>query len=446
VLSEAKNKMLTQVGPGTPMGELLRRYWHPIAAVSELAEKRVKPVRLMGEDLVLYRTDDDEYGLIQRRCPHRGADLGQGWVEGQSLRCSYHGWMFDQAGTCVEQPYEDMAASDSPFRSKVKADAYQAVGFAGMVWAYLGPAPAPLIPAFEPFTWDRGFVQVILAELPCNWLQCHENAVDPVHFEWRHTNYVAREANPADPERGPRHQSIEFREFEFGIVVARQAEMVRIPSAPVAPTSRLEDSGVACLWPNALYVGSSIEWRVPVDDTHTLNIVWHYSATPTDMPEAEPGPIPYWYGPVFDSDGEILTSHIQNQDFAAWIGQGEIADRTSERLGRSDEGIIMLRKRLFADMERAGRGEDPQGIVRDPESNKCITLPLDVHQVYNSEGSDRAFFEERLKRVFNWRLSDDPSYVPQAGQPAPVRHAFEKAMGISEDFLKCRSPRTVEIV
>lgn len=425
------------------MGELLRRYWHPIAAVSELAEKSVKTLRLLGEDLVLYRTDTDEYGLVQRGCPHRGADLGQGWVEGRSLRCSYHGWLFDQAGTCVEQPYEDLAESSAPFRDKVKVTSYQAVGFAGMVWAYLGPAPAPLIPMFEPFTWDRGFVQVILSELPCNWLQCHENGVDPVHFEWRHTNYVARAGNPENPEVGPRHTDIEFQEFEFGIAVARQAELTTpVLPIPLAPTNQLDSSGIACLWPNVLYAGSSLEWRVPVDDTRTLNIVWHYAPLPKDMPAVDQDPVPHWYGPVTDDNGELITSHILNQDFAAWVGQGVIADRTSEHLGRSDEGIILLRKRLFADIERVSQGEDPRGIVRDPELNTCIALPLDRPQLYR-EGVDREFFEWRLKRVFDWRLSDDPSYAMQAGQPAHVRHAFEKAMGISQDFLTAQAPKSV---
>ncbi|MEU6541018.1 aromatic ring-hydroxylating dioxygenase subunit alpha [Streptomyces sp. NPDC047000] len=437
MLSEAKNHALTRVGPGTPMGALLRRYWHPVAAVSELAEKNVKPVRLMGEDLVLYRTDTDGYGLVQRRCPHRGADLGQGWTEGQSLRCSYHGWMFDRSGSCVEQPYEDMVGSSAPFRDKVKIDAYQAVAFAGMIWAYLGPAPAPLVPMFEPFTWRRGFVQVILSELPCNWLQCHENSVDPVHFEWRHTNYIVRESEPGSPDRGPRHSGLEFQEFEFGIVVARSAELTTALAAPVAPTSRPETSGIACLWPNVLYTGSNLEWRVPIDDTTTLNIVWHYSPIPTDMPATEQESIPYWYGPVVDDDGELLTSHILNQDFAAWVGQGATADRTGERLGRSDAGIVMLRKRLFADLERVGRGEDPQGVIRDPASNRCILLPLDKRQMYR-DGVDRTFFEERLRRVFDWRLNSDPSYAVQFGQPAPVRHAFEKAMGIDPDFLDLR--------
>src|ERR1700691_3767937 len=109
MLDEAKNKLLTQVGPGTPMGELLRRYWMPIAALSELEEQSVKPVRLLGEDLVLYRDLGGTLGLVDRHCPHRRADLSYGYVENCGLRCNYHGWRYDETGACVEQPYEDTA-------------------------------------------------------------------------------------------------------------------------------------------------------------------------------------------------------------------------------------------------------------------------------------------------------------------------------------------------
>jgi 5,5'-dehydrodivanillate O-demethylase len=120
MLSQAKNELLTKVGPGEPMGELLRRYWMPIAGVSEFDEVAVKPVRLLGEDLVLYKDLSGNFGLIDRQCPHRRADLAYGFVEKCGLRCNYHGWLYDQGGKCTEQPYEDVANPQLKLKERVK--------------------------------------------------------------------------------------------------------------------------------------------------------------------------------------------------------------------------------------------------------------------------------------------------------------------------------------
>src|SRR5690349_13616766 len=124
MLDEAKNRLLTQVGAGTPMGDLLRRYWMPIAAVSEFEDKSIKPVRIMGENLTLYKDLSGTLGLVDRHCPHRRADLAYGFVEQCGLRCNYHGWLFDQAGHCTEQPYEDVAAPQAHFKEKIHITAY----------------------------------------------------------------------------------------------------------------------------------------------------------------------------------------------------------------------------------------------------------------------------------------------------------------------------------
>ncbi|HVV95095.1 MAG TPA: Rieske 2Fe-2S domain-containing protein, partial [Hyphomicrobiales bacterium] len=145
MLDAGRNKALTEVGPGTPMGELMRRHWHPIAAVKELDENPVKAVRLLGEDLVLYKDRGGRYGLVERHCPHRSADLSYGFVEDCGLRCNYHGWLFDNDGRCLEQPYEDIAAPEVRYRDKVTILAYPVEARAGLLWAYLGPAPAPLV-------------------------------------------------------------------------------------------------------------------------------------------------------------------------------------------------------------------------------------------------------------------------------------------------------------
>ena len=124
MLSNEQNRKLIEVGAGTPMGELLRRYWMPVAAVAELDDRPVKPVRLLGEDLTLYCDRSGTYGLVDRHCPHRRADLSYGWIEECGLRCHYHGWKWDATGRCLEQPFEEMAHPDARFKDRVRIKAY----------------------------------------------------------------------------------------------------------------------------------------------------------------------------------------------------------------------------------------------------------------------------------------------------------------------------------
>jgi 5,5'-dehydrodivanillate O-demethylase len=424
MLDHARNELLTQVGPGTPMGGLLRRYWMPIAAVSEFDRVSVKPVRLMGEDLTLYKDLGGRFGLVDRRCPHRRADLSYGFVEQRGLRCNYHGWLFDEHGACTEQPYEDVAAPEACFRNKVHVKSYPVETLAGLIWAYLGPQPAPLVPNWEPFTWKNGFAQIVFAEIPCNWLQCQENSIDPVHFEWMHMNWSLRLGGEVGPY-SPRHLKLEFDEFEYGFTYRRIRE-------GMSDGDRLWTVGRVCLWPNALFPGDHFEWRVPVDDENTLSVTWAFSRVPRECEPYVQERIPAWHGPVADPvTGRWIASHIMNQDFVAWIGQGRIADRTGEHLATSDRGVLMIRQRFLGDLAAIARGEDPKAIVRDPERNRSIPLPV-AERRYFVEGVTR----DELTRhpIFGRQLTE--GYPFQAGQPDEVRAEFEVAMGIRESAAK----------
>jgi 5,5'-dehydrodivanillate O-demethylase len=368
MISSEKNELLTRVGPATPMGGLLRRYWMPIAGISQLDEQPIKPIRLMGEDLVLYRDLSGNLGLINRFCTHRRADLSFGMVESAGLRCSYHGWKFDAAGACVEQPYEDVVFFDRPNRRRPDSVGYPVQAKAGVVWAYLGPLPVPLIPEWELFSWSNGFAQVVISEIPCNWLQCQENSIDPVHFEWMHDNWGARLRDGQRASASPRHLRLAFEEFEYGYSYKR----VREDSTEQDPSWTV---GRVCLWPNAFFLGSHFEWRVPIDDENTLSVTWHFTHVPKEREPYDQPSIPTWVGPTHDSQGRWITTHVMNQDFTGWVGQGRIADRTREHLGASDSGIVMIRKRLMADLDAVAQGHDPKGIIRDPSRNVRIELP-----------------------------------------------------------------------
>jgi 5,5'-dehydrodivanillate O-demethylase len=419
MLSAEDNERLVRVGAGTPMGELLRRYWMPIGALTEFDNRSVKAVRVLGEDLVLYKDIHGTLGLIDRQCAHRRADLSYGFVEECGLRCNYHGWRFDEAGRCIEQPFEDIAAPDAKFRDKVQIKSYPVAERAGLIWAYLGPQPAPLVPNWEPFTWQNGFRQIVFAEVPCNWFQCQENSIDPVHFEWMHMNWDVRLRGDLGPY-SPKHLKLDFEEFEYGFVYRRIREGMK-------ETDPLWTVGRVCLWPNALFTGSHFEWRVPIDDENTLSVTWAFERVPKGHEPFIQESIPSWHGPIQDPEtGRWLTSHVMNQDFVAWVGQGRIADRTKEHLGQSDRGILMLRKRFFEELAAVSAGKDPKGIVRDSQRNACITLPIAHRSVF----VDGLSLEELLAHpIFSAQLK---GYVFQAGQPAEIRRAYEEAMGLNK--------------
>ncbi|HET7340095.1 MAG TPA: aromatic ring-hydroxylating dioxygenase subunit alpha [Methylomirabilota bacterium] len=365
MLSARDNATLTGVGRGTPMGELMRRYWQPVAAVAELDDRPTKPVRLFGEDLVLYRDGGGRYGLLDRHCAHRRADLCHGLVEADGLRCSYHGWLYDGRGRCVEQPFEDAARPEARFKDKIRLAAYPVEAKAGLLWAYLGPSPAPLVPDWDLYH-EVGYKQIVMAEVPCNWFQAQENSIDPIHFEWLHANWSLALKGATEP-RAPTHLKIGFDEFEWGFVYRR----VR---ADTDEGDELWTVGRVCLWPNCLYTGK-FEWRVPIDDHTTLHVAWFNDPLPGPEPFEQPR-IPYWHAPVTDPvTGSWITSHVMNQDFVAWVGQGRIADRTKEHLGESDRGIILLRRRMLEEATVVARGGEPKAVIRDPVKNARLALP-----------------------------------------------------------------------
>ena len=183
MLTEEKNRLLTEIEPGSAMGNVLRRYWHPIAGASEFDTKPKRPIRLFGEDLLLFKARNGSFGLIARRCAHRNSDLMFGIVEENGIRCSYHGWQYDGTGQCIHQPFEETLDPSAALRKATRIRAYPLQVKAGLIWAYLGPEPAPLLPDWEAFSWPNCFAQIVISEIPCNWLQCQENTVDPVHFE-----------------------------------------------------------------------------------------------------------------------------------------------------------------------------------------------------------------------------------------------------------------------
>jgi len=367
VLTQEENQKLTQVGPGTPMGELLRRYWHPIAAVADLDADPVRPLRILGENLVLFRSETGKLGLVAERCAHRGISLAYGIPQGDGLRCAYHGWEYSTSGQVTEMPFE-------PACLPLKIAAYNVEAFAGIVWAYMGPQPAPLLPHWDYLLRDDLDKQLSIRELPCNWLQCMDNSLDPLHFEHLHGaygNYLMKRLGRPPQLTVARHLEIGFEVFEYGIYKRRLVE------------GASEDStdwtvGHPILFPNILAQGGpeqmSMQVRVPIDDDHTLHVCLD------GIKPLHGGPgrkeLPVVHEPLeYDDLGRVFADVIVKQDEMVWVGQGPISDRTTEHLATSDQGIMMYRKVIKESLEKIARGEDPMGVVRDPARNEpCIHI------------------------------------------------------------------------
>ena len=386
MLTAEQNERLTRVGPGTPMGELMRRYWHPIAASVELSEDNpTKEVRLLGEDLVLFRSAAGEIGLIEPSCAHRKANLSYGIPEPEGIRCAYHGWLYDIHGQCVDQPSEP---EGSRFKEKVKLKAYRAQELGGLIFAYMGPEPAPLLPRYDMLVWP-GIRDAQMCMLPCNWLQCHENSLDPLHFQWLHRYYGGYVMNRKKPQaerdawnlrtltKGADHHKIGFEKTSYGVIKRRL----------IGDETEDDDNwrlGHPVFFPNILRIGINLQFRVPVDDTHTLHMMLNWRAL--NDGEEMPDVVPYQELPVYDEDGRIKGDWVVGQDQTAWIIQGAITDRTTERLGVTDIGLIMYRRMLEEQMQVVADGGDPLNTHRDPVENEIIMVPCERFEYPGYEG------------------------------------------------------------
>jgi 5,5'-dehydrodivanillate O-demethylase len=386
--SAKQNKLLTEVGKGTPMGNLMRRYWQPIGALVDLENKWTRRIRLLGEDLVLFKDRQGRLGLIAEQCPHRRASFAHGIPTQDGIRCPYHGWEYNAQGKCINQPNEQDKCA---FRDKVSTDAYPVEEMGGMLWAYMGPQPQPLLPRWDGFVAE-GTIRIMgRTILPINWLQIMENSLDPVHTEWLHGHHYEflKEQEGVKVAISARHLKIDFKEFEYGMTKHRLLE------------GHSEDGddwkvGHPIVFPNMLAVGNgdeksryySFQMRVPVDDTHTMHLWFNAYVPPkgVEVPKHLLEKVHTYEVPFMDAQGEYIVDNVDGQDMMAWISQGPIADRTLENLGATDKGVVMYRRMLKREMDKVQAGIDPMGLVRDSSRNQRIDLPNEKKKHHNSDG------------------------------------------------------------
>jgi len=354
---------LTRVGRGTAMGELLRRYWHPVGLSSD-ASATPKAVRALGEDLVLFRDGAGRAGLLHARCAHRGASLFYGRGEAQGLRCCYHGWLFDVQGHCLDRPCEPAGTS----HGSVRQPWYPVEERYGLVFAYLGPPDRqPLLPHHGLLEENLQPGELIEADdqsigsggpaiVPCNWLQHFENVMDPFHVPILHGSF-------SGPQFVPQMGLMPEVTFEYHELGVRSTQLRRLENGQVhrritetmAPTLRVVAS------PRVEHYGpcTMIGWVLPMDDTH-FRI---YSAGRV----TEPGALSRLRARLNGKAWQEL-SEAEHQafpgDYEAQVGQGPITLHSEEHLASSDRGVAMLRRFLVKQLALLQQGGDPAGVTR----------------------------------------------------------------------------------
>jgi phenylpropionate dioxygenase-like ring-hydroxylating dioxygenase large terminal subunit len=362
---------LVQIGRGTRMGELLRRYWHPVGLSSD-ANEVPRKIRALGEDLILFRDGGGRVGLLHARCCHRGTTLYYGKVEASGIRCCYHGWLFDAQGHCLEQPCEPEGGL---FRDKVRQPWYPAQERYGLIFAYMGPPSLkPVLPSYECLeTMDEGeFVEADDSSLggggpaiiPCNWLQHYENVVDPFHVPVLHGSFsgpqftlamasipnVHFEASP----RGVLARST--RKMDDGKTFYRVTEAA-LPTLRVVPNPRVAQFTRV----------ESIGWVLPLDDTSFRIYVAGRVKQKGDIARMRSK----FNGKDWQEMGEDEHQRYPG-DYEAQVGQGPITIHSEEHFAQSDRGVLIMRRMLEEQLNSIAEGRDPIGVSFDPAAPPIV--------------------------------------------------------------------------
>ena len=431
MLSVEQNEMITHVGAGTMMGELLREYWIPALLSKELSEPECSPVRirLLGEDLIAFRATSGRVGLFANACPHRGASMFYGRPEDDGLRCVYHGWLFDVDGNCLDMPSEP---ADSNFATKVKARAYPCVERGGAVWTYMGPreVPPPL-PDIEPNMKGESCRAVFI---DCNWVQAIENNMDTTHFSFLHFGAVDADAPPASwwtdsylaaqgfeymiKTRGP---VFLMTDTDSGASYAAQrpAEAdtyhysimnYHVPFFTQSPRNDWQATGFGA--------------TVPIDDTHTMS--WSFSLRDKKRTGGQtvgailPENTNDWLGRfrrVVTAENDYGVDRDIQKDDKTWSGytgivsmndqdwmiveaQGTTVDRSLEHLGTTDRMIIRMRQLLIQEAIALREDGTPPRGVDNPEIYRLrsgsLILPREVDVWEGTKDMREAFQGEKV--------------------------------------------------
>ena len=390
MMTQEENERLTRVGPGTPAGELLRRYWQPVAICEELPPGGAPmPVKILGEDLVLFRDDQGRPGLLGIHCAHRGANLSYGRVEDGGLRCIYHGWLYDIQGRCLDQPGEPDGGAH---RDSIRHTAYACQEAAGVIFTFMGPGKAPLLPAYEALLAPDGHrFSPTKCLHECNYLQANEGNIDPVHLSFLHRIDHAGGPVRYVPGSDVPHYTLLANDMHPTIAVEPTDFGLRIYTVRNSGAEQNYVRITNFIMPNLCAIGGltgqdgyQMDWHVPIDDTHhwKYTVVFKRSAPLGERVRARRD---------LDADYRLtrnpanrylqdrkemqsrsfsgLGSNFLVHDAFAVQSAGPIQDRTMERLTDNDKAIVMARLLLLNAIREVREGRDPLHVVRNPDAN-----------------------------------------------------------------------------
>ena len=405
MLTQEQNDFITRVGPGAPAGQLLRRYWQPVALADELDGPRpVRPVKLMGQNFVLFRDENGELGFIDRDCAHRGADLAYGRIEDGGLRCPFHGWLFSVNGDCLETPAEP---EGSKLHLRYKQRSYPVVLRSGIVFAYIGEGEPPAFPEFDCFVAPDTHTFAFKGLIECNWLQALEVGIDPAHASYLHRFFEDEDTSESYGKqfRGASADSDMpitrvLREYDRPDIAVDATDYgLRLTTLRKLPEQQTHVRITNVVFPQAFVIPMSAEmtisqWHVPVDD---YNCYWYAIFTsftgPVDKKRMREQRLELYELPDYVSRKNKRNNYgynIDEQNTQTYTGmgfdinvhdqwaiesQGAIQDRTREHLGTTDKGIVAYRRQLVKAIESTLEGGSAPMLIRADQASQFSGPP-----------------------------------------------------------------------
>ena len=402
------DSVLAHIGPGSPCGEFFRRYWHPVSLSSEVGENPI-PVKILGEDLVLFRSKNGELGLVHKHCPHRNASLVFGKCENKGIRCCYHGWLFAPDGEILETPGEtDDSESAKNIRERLRLGAYPVIEYNGLIFSYMGPLnEIPEFPLYDSFSIAGITTRPYRIDYNCNWLQILDAIMDPIHTSFLHSTISGTQFSKGLGEIG------ELEVFERGIQFlgsntrrVNDYVWVRVNEL-ILPNFTQAGAAFAADGTKTKFFGRSsfTRWVVPIDDTHSMSLAWANFGERGD-------PIEYnnKEGCELIEQGELVErpweeKRLRPSDAEAVEGMGKISKHKGEHLMPTDKGILVYRRRI-------------RQLIKDLENGKKMPHPQQVPgEAVRTNGQDTVL---RIPQ----KESDDRKYIRTIGS-AIMKMQFE---------------------
>jgi len=393
-----ENLLLTQTDRGAPCGELMRRYWQPVALSEELpAGGAPLKVKILGEELALFRDDQGRPGLIGLHCAHRGTDLSYGRCEDGGLRCLYHGWLYDIHGRVIDQPGEPGGGAN---KESIRHLAYPCQEAGGVILAYLGPGEPPLVPNYEFLTVAPEYRTVTKALYECNYLQGNEGNIDPVHLSFLHQildeaqiarRRIVQSVNASDntllaKDVAPTIE-VEVKNFGLRISTLRDAGADK----RYLRTTNFIMPNLSAFGGSTVGDGYAVHWHVPIDDQHHWKYIFAFSrTTPLDefLRTRSRAELTADYRLTKNAANRYqqdrpsmqtqtftgLGTNFQVHDAFATESQGPVQNRTEENLVSSDKAIVAARKLILNGIKDVQAGREPQHVIRDAKANAFPNL------------------------------------------------------------------------